>query len=254
MSDERRDHEVEVESALRRCGHPAARTEFRDDLRRRFLACSPAEASVHRSRPRVGAWLAAALVVLAAGYFLLRPRESAWRVLEVAPGSVVQADGAVLPTGDLEVFADALRGAREIVVERGDLVLRIGDVALFDLGEGTRASFDGFGREGAALTVLASAGRLRARTGPGFAGRTMQVRAGSTSFTVTGTAFAVDYEEAGTCVCCLHGSVAMAAQAIEPGTLCFVFRDDREPLWGESPEAHAEPLRRLEERARELWR
>ena len=264
MSADRQDPHEEIEGALRTLDHPAARPEFRDELRRRFLDEASAGVPARR-RPgaRIVGLLAAAAVLVAAGYFLLRPRPAAWRVLQIAPGSVVQADGAILPTDDLEVLAGYLRGAREIVVERGDLVLQVGDVSLFDLAEGTRVAFAGFGpgtREGP-LSVVASSGRLRVRTGPGFAGRTMDVRAGPTELTVTGTAFAVDYEDVGTCVCCLHGSVAIAAQAvgpdamaIQPGKMCLVFLDDRNPLWGESPVEHALPLRHLEERARELWR
>jgi len=264
VSADRQDKDAGIEGALRTLEHPAARPEFRDELRRRFLdGASAAAPARRRPGPRIVGLLAAAAVLLAAGYFLLRPRPAAWRVLEIAPGSVVKADGAILPTDDLDVLAGYLRGAREIVLERGELVLQVGDVSLFDLGEGTRVAFAGFGpgTKDGPLSVVASSGRLRARTGPGFAGHTMDVRAGSTELTVTGTAFAVDYEDVGTCVCCLHGSVAIAAQAIgpdsmaiQPGKMCLVFRDDREPLWGESPAAHAQPLERLEERARELWR
>jgi len=175
----------------------------------------------------------------------------------------VKADGIVLPVQEPVALARALRTAKEFEVERGDLVFQVGELSLFDLGEGTHVAFAGFEPEGGSgpLTVHASSGRLRARTGPGFAGRTMNVRTDSFAVVVTGTAFAVDYESVGTCVCCLHGTVQIEAKAVGPGAMpigpgkmCLVFRDIRAPLWGDAPEAHAEPLERLEARAAEIWR
>jgi len=256
------DLDVEVEAALRNCDRPAARAEFCDELRRRFLDAAGAQSS---SRRRVGSrtvWLLAAVVILAAGYFLLRPSTPEWRVLEVAPGSVVQADGVSVPVEDRMALARALQNAHAIFVESGDVIVRAGDLSLFDIGAGTHVEFAGFhpDERPGPLLVRASSGRLRARTGPGFPGRMMEVLAGSMEVAVTGTAFAVDYEEAGTCVCCLHGTVEVKSQAVgaeamavQPGKMCLVFRDDRAPLWGDSPEAHAQPLGRLEARAREIW-
>jgi ferric-dicitrate binding protein FerR (iron transport regulator) len=262
MSAEREPSDVGVESALRAVDRPSARPEFRSELRQRFLAAEAA-ARPRRSAPRFLGLLAAAAVLLAAGYFLLRPSASDWRVLEVAPGSVVKADGAVLPVDDAAALARYLRGAAEIEVERGDLVLQAGDLALFDLGEGTRVAFAGFDRDDRAtpLALRATSGRLRGRTGPAFPGRTMQVQAGPMQVAVTGTAFAVDYEDVGTCLCCLHGTVQVAAKSagmapmpLEAGHMCLVFKDERAPLWGDAPAAHAEPIERLEARAREIWR
>jgi len=262
-SPDRPEHDVDVESALRVVAHPPARPEFRDQLRNRFLETPEGRASASgRSGSRMG-WLLAAAVVLAAGYFLLRPRAPEWRVLEVAPGTVVKVGDAPLPLEDRAALARALRDAPAIVVESGDLLLQAGDLALFDLGAGTRVELAGFHPdEGPGpLAIRASSGRMRARTGPGFAGRQMEVRAGTMELVVAGTAFAVDYEEVGTCVCCLHGKVEMvskatgaAPRAIEPGKMCLVFKEERPPLWGDSPEAHAQPLERLEARALEIWR
>jgi len=53
--------------------------------------------------------------------------------------------------------------------------------------------------------------------------------------TVTGTAFAIDYEEPGTCVCCLHGGVQVTAKAmgpdpkpVPPERMCLVYRGSHE--------------------------
>ena len=53
---------------------------------------------------------------------------------------------------------------------------------------------------------------------------------------VTGTAFAVDAESGGTCLCCMHGSVAMkrlgskeSARAVETGKMCFLFAGTEPP-------------------------
>ena len=266
--------DAEVEAALSSVAHPTARAEFRDELRHRFLAAGepPVRAApsvsvqnVDRRRRvvlRVGGLLAAASI-LAIGFILLESSGPRWKILELAEGSVVKADGTTVPTDDRTALARALQRAREIEVEKGDLVLQIDDLSLFDLAEGTRAAFVGFDRKapGMPFEVKAMSGRLRARTGPGFQGRTMNVVADLMNVTVTGTAFAVDYEPHGTCICCLHGDVRMTsketgpdAKVITPEHMCLIYRlEVREPKTGAPPERHAIPLRALEVRARGLW-
>lgn len=269
-SSGRPELDVEVEIALRAVETPAARADFRAELRRRFLEVAQVSPALppgravegRRTALQIGGLLAAA-AILAAGYFLVRPSAPAWRVLEVAPGSIVKADGVSLPVQDPVALARNLMNAHEIVVERGDLVLQVGDLSLFDLDEGTRVAFAGFDEPSSAAPyeVRASSGRLRARTGPGFRGRRMMVQADLMNVLVTGTAFAVDYEKEGTCVCCLHGVVEIVSKAlgpeprsIQPQQMCLVFHDDHEPMWGGPPGSHAEPLLRLETRAVEIWR
>src|SRR5262249_12277750 len=259
--------DVEVERVLASAGRPAARPGFPADRRRRFLAPEPAAApaTVLATDPvrrrsvafRVVSLLAAA-VILAVGYFLLEPSVPRWKVLDLAEGSVVKVDGAAVSTGDRVALARTLQRAREIEIEKGDLIVQIEDIALFDLGAGTRASFVGFDRKtpGAPFELKALSGRLRGRTGPGFQGRKMMVAADLMDVTVTGTAFAVDYEPHGTCICCLHGDVVMVSKAagpephvITPDHMCLIYRDARSPKWGAPPEHHAVPLRALEQRA-----
>jgi ferric-dicitrate binding protein FerR (iron transport regulator) len=89
----------------------------------------------------------------------------------------------------------------------------------------------------------------------------MMVKADMMDVTVTGTAFAVDYEPHGTCICCLHGDVHMTAKAagpdpkeITPEHMCLIYRQEvRDPKTGGLPERHAVPLRALEERAHGIW-
>ncbi len=243
--------DAELEKALSAVSHPAARGGFRDELRNRFLSAGepPVRVGSSGSVPdaerrrriflRVGGLLAAGFI-LAIGFILLEPSAPRWKILELAAGSIVKADGAVLPSDDPAALARALQRAREIEVEKGDLVLQIDDLSLFDLGEGTRA---------------------RARTGPGFQGRTMKVAADLMDVTVVGTAFAVDYEPHGTCICCLHGDVRMTskatgpdAQVITPEHMCLIYRNEvRDPKTGAPPEQHAIPLRALELRAEGVW-
>ncbi len=267
-----------VEAALRAVPRPPARAEFREGLRRSFLspaqatgraapvarsaAAPPPDASDRRSLfLRLGGFIAAGLI-LAIGFFVFQPALR-WKVLDLAAGSVVKADGILVASGDRLALARALERAREIEVERGDLVLQVGDLSLFDLGEGTRVSLAGFDRSApsAPYEVKVLAGRVRARTGPGFQGRTMHVAADAFDVTVTGTAFAVDYEAAGTCICCLHGEVQVSPKApgtptkpVPPECMCFVYRDERAPRWGNPPDKHSIPLKALEARAQEIWR
>lgn len=267
----REEFDVDVEHALGKVACPPARAEFREGLRRRFCDCSEADSPPSRRFGLGILGLMAAAAVLAVGYFFFFPSNTTeWRVLEIATGSIVKADGVSLPVEDPAALARGLQGAREIFVERGDLVLQVGDLSLFDLGEGTRVAFAGFDDPDptASYEVRATSGRLRARTGPGFAGRRMRVQADVIAAVVTGTAFAVDYEKDGTCVCCLHGTVEVVSEAtgpeprrVEPKHMCLVFttrikgaHDDREPLWGDPPASHAEPLMSLEARALEIWR
>jgi hypothetical protein len=264
--------DVEVEAALASVARPVARPEFRADLCRRFLAVDPAASAPQAvlatdpaRRPRVVlrvASLLAAAVILAVGYFLLEPSAPRWKVLDLEEGTVVKADGAAVPAEDRVALARTLQRAREIEVEKGDLIVQIDDLSLFDLGAGTRASFAGFDRKtpGAPFELKAMSGRLRGRTGPGFQGRKMMVAADLMDVTVTGTAFAVDYEPHGTCICCLHGDVVMTSKAagpephvITPDHMCLIYRDARSPKWGAPPEHHAVPLRALEQRAQQIW-
>lgn len=269
--------DAEVEDALRSVARPKARSEFREDLREQFLSAAeniphsprPASSETHAAPERrsgrrwIGALFAAGSI-LALGYYLLQPAAPGWRVLEITPGSVVEVDGISMPVEDPAALASSLQGAKEIEVVSGGLVLQIGDLSLFDLDQGTRVAFQGFDRNDSdvPIQVRASSGRLRARTGPDFRGRTMRIQTDLMDVLVTGTAFAVDYEAHGTCVCCLHGVVQISSKAlgpdpkpIPPEQMCLIYRSEHDPKSksGGHPEHHTKPLRNLEERARTIW-
>jgi ferric-dicitrate binding protein FerR (iron transport regulator) len=267
--------DAEVESALASVARPAARPEFREELRLRFCTEGhPAvrEASVatfpdpsrarRRTFLRFGGLLAAA-AILAIGFIVLESPAPRWKVLDVAGGSRIALDGREVPVDDRDALARALQRAKEIDVREGDLVLQIENLALFDVSQGTKVAFEGFDRRapGNPYVVRVPSGRLRAITGPAFTGRTMKVSADVIDATITGTEFAIDYEEKGTCVCCLRGEIEVAAPSIgaaprkiQPTTMCLVYREgDAPPKWGGVSDKHVGPLRALEERAREIW-
>src|SRR6185369_13342982 len=89
------------------------------------------------------------------------------------------------------------------------------------------------------VAMGALAGHVRVTTGPGFAGQQMLVHSDVMDATIVGTAFAVDYEEKGTCVCCMHGEVEVRSttaegdwKPVKPGTMCFAFREPgQKALW-----------------------
>ena len=267
------EFDPEVESALAGVERPAACPKFRERLRARFcseVAPAPpisfADEAARRRQTllRIGGLIAAGLI-LAVGFIFLQSPAPRWRVLDLAAGSVVKADGKPVPSDDPTELARVLQHARDIEVEKGDLVVQVDDLSLFDLGEGTHVAFTGFLRSapGNPYEIRAMSGRLRARTGPGLSGHTMRVNADVMEVTVTGTAFAIDYEEPGTCVCCLHGGVQVTAKAmgsdpkpVPPERMCLVYRGSHESegaKWGGSPEKHAAPLKALEARALEIW-
>jgi len=267
------EFDPEVESALAGVARPAACPKFRERLRVRFcseIAPAPpisfADEAARRRQTllRFGGLIAAGLI-LAVGFIFLQSPAPRWRVLDLAAGTVVKADGKPVPSNDPAELARVLQHARDIEVEKGDLVVQIDDLSLFDLGEGTRVAFTGFLRDapGNPYEVRAMSGRLRARTGPGFSGHTMKVATDVMDVTVTGTAFAIDYEEPGTCVCCLHGAVQVMAKAmgsdpkpVPPERMCLVYRGSHAAdaaKWGGTPDKHVGPLKALEARALEIW-
>ena len=268
----------EVENALASVVRPRARPEFRESLRRRFCATAGEPRSLPsleafpepgldpraaRRRPllRVGGLLAAA-AILVIGYVFLASPAPKWNVIDLQDGSVVRIDGKAFPGEDRGALARALQRAKEIEVEKGDLVLRVEDLALFDISEGTRVALGGFDRRGPGTQyeLRVPSGRLRAVTGPAFHGRKMKVDADLFEGTIVGTAFAVDYEPHGTCLCCLDGEVGMTSSALPsaeeiPATkMCLIYRDGKTPpKHGANPPKHLAPLQALEDRARTIW-
>jgi len=265
----------EIEHALAAVARPIARSAFREELRLRF--CS--EAALHETQApivplpdtrvarrrrilRYGGLLAAA-GILAVGFVVLGSPAPPWKVIHLPEGTVVKVDGRPVPVSDRVQLARSLSRAKEIEVEHGGFVLQIGDLALFETDEGTRITLEGFERRGDSVTYGARlrSGRLRGVTGPAFRGHKMSISADLVDATVTGTAFEVEYDGTGDRVCCLDGEVQVSGPAIgpEPNSvsakrMCTVGREaETPPKWDDAPPAHADPLRKLVERAREIW-
>ncbi len=269
----------EVESALASVMRPKARPEFRESLRRRFCSASgearavpPLEsfpepglepgAARRRTILRVGGLLAAAAIAVI-GYVFLASPAPRWKVIELGDGSVVKIDGQAFPVEDRDALARALQNAKEFEVEKGDMLLQVENLALFDISEGTRVAFEGFDPRGSGVEyeLRVPSGRLRGVTGPAFHGHKMKVDADLFQGTIVGTAFAVDYEAHGTCLCCLDGVVEMdcstlhSHEPIPSHKMCLIYRDGvTPPKHGENPDKHRAPLQALEDRAHAIWR
>jgi hypothetical protein len=269
----------EVENALASVMRPKARPEFRESLRRRFCTQAGEPRSVppiesfpepgldagaarRRMLLRFGGLLAAA-AILVIGYIFLASPAPRWKVIELGDGSVVKIDGRAFPVEDREALARALQRAKEFEVEKGDMLLQVEDLALFDISEGTRVAFEDFDPHGPGTDyeLRVPSGRLRGVTGPAFHGRRMKVDADLFQGTIVGTAFAVDYEPHGTCLCCLDGEVEMDCaslhthEPISAHKMCLIYRDGTTPpKHGDNPEKHCAPLRALEDRAKTIWR
>jgi hypothetical protein len=270
----------EIEGALASVVRPKARPEFRESLRRRFCSGTPAQQvpplsyaplpelgrdpRVARRRRflRFGGLLAAAAIAVI-GYVFLSSPAPRWKVIELGDGSVVKIDGKAFPVEDRDALASELQRAKTFEVEKGDMILQVENLALFDISEGTSVSFEGFdrGNGGTEYELRVPSGRLRGVTGPAFHGRKMKVDADLFQGTIVGTAFAVDYEPHGTCLCCLDGHVEMDCSALHthediPATkMCLIYRDGTmPPKHGDNPTKHSAPLKALEDRAHTIWR
>ncbi len=259
----------ELERALELVTRPTARPEFRAALRERFLAgavesgpgASSRERPAHDAAPRraergprrgrlvllAGALATAAAVVLTV--FLNRTRPAVWTVLDGTSATSVVVDGRALDAADRAVLAAALVSAREVEVRGGALRVRVRDEALLELSDGTRLSQMQLAAVGP-YHLRTDHGSLAVATMPAFGQRGMRILTEDFAVSVTGTRFAVDVDEHGSCVCCLSGTLACTpatAQAPKPvpaGQRCFTARDRSPSDWGP---AHAEHLRPVEQ-------
>ncbi len=265
--ESRRDADLDgdLRSALDHLERPAARPEFRAALKERFLAGAAAESaasapqsarSASATPPRrrlvlLGAALAAAAAVVLT-LFLTKVRAPAWRVHDASSATSVVVDGVALRVDDRGLLAEALGSARELEVRGGILRLCVRDEAWIEIADGTRLSQMKFAAAGP-YQVKTDRGSLAVSTLPAFAGRGMRVLTDDFDLQVTGTAFAVDVDALGSCLCTLEGSVqcrpagATAGKSVASGQMCFAYHDGSAPLWGAAHASHLEPLRALRE-------
>lgn len=254
--------DAELRGALEHLERPAARAEFRAALEQRFLAGAgdaapeptiepraPAAASPRRGLYLLGVALAAAAAVVLT-LFLAKSRAPTWRVHGASDATSVVVDGIPLRADDTARLVEALGSARELEVRGGRLRLCVRDEAWIELAPGTRLSQMKFAAAGP-YQVRTDHGSLAVSTLPAFSGRGMRVLTADFDLQVTGTSFAVDVDEAGSCLCTLEGSVQCLpagesqAQAVAAGRMCFAYRDRSPAKWGSAHESHLSPLRGL---------
>ena len=192
----------------------------------------------------------------------LRPTKTRWEVLEGSTDGLVRIDGASILGNEHEKLAQSLVDARDVVAESGALRLRYADTYLLELAPGTRISFTTLDPQGASdpLGLRVDGGSVRVVTGPGLPASHMRLVTSQADLLVTGTAFAVDAESAGTCLCCMHGSVAMkrlgskeAPRAVDSGKMGYFFAGTEPAKWGDALAAHLEPVHALDAIAVRLW-
>lgn len=187
----------------------------------------------------------------------------AWRVVGTRKGAV-RLDGVEFPPEEYAALDRALRDGREIEVLDGELRLRFGNSVLVEATETSVFSLTGTivgePASDSDLSFAVERGVLRVCTGPEFPGTTLALSTPDVELGVTGTAFAVDLYDRGTCVCCTEGAVAVKPVEIDcthevaAETMVFAFRDRTvECATGAAMQPHAEPLRALEEFAKTIW-
>jgi hypothetical protein len=248
VSSADQEPDPELARALDQLPQARARENFRSELERRFVGASRVQVSSLAPLVRWGAVLTAAAGLIA----LLWPREPGpqWNVLNT-PSSLVRIDGQ--PYTDLASIQRALESGRRIETTDAALVLELarGTDQLFVLGlqPHTSATLP----DEASHPVLADAsGDLAVITGTAFPGNSLTVRTLDAAASITGTEFAVDTSEQGTCICCATGEVSVESlrgtnqpPAAGPGRRSFVKREVDGYAIGEVYPPHVEPLTAL---------
>jgi ferric-dicitrate binding protein FerR (iron transport regulator) len=264
-----------MERALASVLRPAARTEFREELRRNFMSAARRASTTPlfdvveepRAKPSsrrpsgliwAGLLSAAAAVVVLLVY--MKPSDSRWKVLDGSSAGVVHVDGVAIRGEDRERLERSLVEAHEIRSE-GRLRLRFADWYLLELAPNSHVALSPIEQRARPepLTFHVQEGTLRLRTGPSFRGEEMCVTTEDASLRVTGTNFAVDRVKDGTCICCLNGSIKVTppkpqeVETVGGDRTYHVYRDGHPPKRDVIVEAHSGPLHELEELARQLW-
>lgn len=269
------DDEVDVfvERALAAVAPPAARSEFKEKLRREFCSAprrdptTPLFDVVDEPRPRskgiparfVWAGLAAAAALVALIVYF-KPADSRWKVLEGTTAGVVTIDGIPIPSDDRARLEKSLVEAHDIHTNVA-MRARFGDWYVLELAPDSHVMLSPIEQRARTepLYFQLAAGSLRVRTGPSFHGDEMRVDTDDLSVRITGTTVAVELVDDGTCVCCLTGTVKIVPSKSKTNeTLCgsgtyHVFRSDKAPATGEIIDRHAEPLHAIDVLARQLW-
>jgi ferric-dicitrate binding protein FerR (iron transport regulator) len=263
-----------MERALALVPRPAPRPEFLRDLRTQFMNVAAAQtaAPTHAARPkrtqartRIPVWaIAAGILAVAASalaVFALRgPGGARWTPVDGrTPRSPLIVDGrSVAPHELADAIADPAV-AHTIITGPEGLWLWLDGSVCCEIAPDSEVEVGPIPRDGASLVIVARKGTLRACTADQFVGSRMDVKTPQLDLVVTGTAFAIDIEEDGTCVCCLEGQVVMKPLrpgekpwAVDSGRMCRIYSDQRAPRWDEMNATHRGPLEQFDEEADEL--
>jgi ferric-dicitrate binding protein FerR (iron transport regulator) len=254
------DEEGRLEAALRGLGEVRADEEFRAGLRARFTAgtletAAPSAESVDAD-PTVSAppaevrplprrrrgprpWAMAALPAIAAVLALVifgggGPR---WRLLTISgEGDVTVADRTVSAADRGDLTDLMVPGSRVALSDDVTLDLALGDVMVLGAAGGTEFVLPAKpGGSPPRYAVRVVRGDLMFKSGPGFAGRALELSTTEGLVEITGTTVAVYKDDEVTCVCVLEGTARIGRDpsrmdAIPEGMRKVMFADGREPL------------------------
>ncbi len=277
--DQGRSFDAAVERALASVPRLAPRAEFLRDLEARFtsvaspravdapaLGVFPARASQRASsRPRVLGWAIAAGIaaVAASALAIFGSRTSdTLRWAPVAghlPLSPVTVDGRSVGPAEFAIAFANGTVPHTLVTGTDAVWLQLGERMVCELAPGSEAELGPLPYDGSSLVIAARKGTLRVCTGEEFVGSKLDVKTPDFDLAITGTSFAVDIDDEGTCVCCLEGRVVMKAPAafdetwaVDGGRMCRIYHDERAPKWDELSQKHGPALAEFDHLADEL--
>jgi len=228
MTDHRDpSHDDSIERRLRELPDVEADPRFAEKLKAAFVAGNFQAERRLAPRPRsiimwrwVGVAVAAGLVLFTAA---LVNRGPAWQVADVAGTAPFRIDGVpfeAFQTGEMEHAF--LQPAGLEVPDDGRLDLVLPELAMFEVTGGTHMTLpDRPGRWiGRAVSCSLFVGEVRLKTGPRYAGTTLNLYTPDGMVVVTGTLLSVQCDDGGTCVCVLEGTahVGLDAHRLEPVT------------------------------------
>ncbi len=262
-----------VERALRNVVHRSPRVEFLRELKTKFTAVAqeapPAPSVQPERRParsespaptRAGrrwgipvAIFAAAAAVLA--IVALRAEQPArWSPVDgrIGTSPIVVNGRTVAHDRIADAIADETR-PHVVVAGQEAAMFWVDGTVCAELAPGSEVELGPVPSDGSQLVLAVHKGTLRMCTGPGFTGSKLTVKTPEFDLAVTGTSFAIDVDEEGTCVCCLHGSVEMVPSKaiekpwkVEGQRMCRVYKDDRAPKWDTISTSHGPALEQFD--------
>jgi ferric-dicitrate binding protein FerR (iron transport regulator) len=257
-----------IREAIRSTGDVRADTVFRERLKREFIdgtisaPAVPQEEPRARSMPRWG-WIlvpAAAAAVLLFALFLPGPTPT-WVVQAVHGEGQIEIDGQTLATGDPDPMARALGSGGRVRVPGGvSLALRLDDLLLLELVEGTDATMPAPPGQGTSRPLIAEvrAGDMKIMTGPGFPGTELLILTTEGRTEIVGSIVSVYKGDGYTCVCVLEGTAQVGTdearlEEIPRGMLKIMFGDGSPSIVADIASQHEAELEEFDERYRDAF-